>query len=329
MRYVSLGKGGPRVSAVGLGMWEIGSRSWGGSPDVARDLVSSAFENGINFFDTAEVYGDGRSEEALGSAVRALGLREHVIVASKVGGFRPSAYFIVKGAEAIRRRLGFTPSLLQLHWPPPAWIPLCSVIRGLEEALKKGLTEHIGVSNLSGHLLERALLCTASAEIVSDQVEYSLAYRTSELDVIPVAGGAGVSIIAYSPLAKGALAGQPSSPRAVQRLDKRFRAASEDGGLQSALEEVSRRLGVSRSATALAWLIHKGAVPIPGTTKPARVKEYASSADVVLPSELVRVLDEASSKYVTAWGRSYRNLQLMRLVPCGLQYLGIKLMGGA
>ncbi|MGC9210088.1 MAG: aldo/keto reductase [Acidilobus sp.] len=329
MKYVNLGRAGPKVSVVGLGMWEVGSRSWGGSVEVAVDLVSAAFESGINLFDTAEVYGDGRSEEALGRAIKALGLREHVVVASKVAGFRPSAYFIVKGAEAIRRRLGFTPSLLQLHWPPPAWIPICVAIRGMEEALRRGLTEHIGVSNFSGHALEEALHCMRSAEIVSDQVEYSLAYRTPELDVIPVARRAGVSVIAYSPLAKGALAGPPSRPRAVQRLDRRFMAASKDVELQEALEDASRELGVSRATVALAWLIHKGAIPIPGTTKPARVKELASSADLSLPSVLIERLDRVSSKYVTAWGKSYGNLKVLRLVPCGLQYLGIKLMGGA
>jgi aryl-alcohol dehydrogenase-like predicted oxidoreductase len=326
--YTRLGRGGPQVSAVGLGFWEVGSRTWRGSPEVAEAIVRAAHEEGINFFDTAEVYGMGRSEEALGEAVRRLGIREHVVVASKVGGFRPTPYFILKGAEGVRRRLGFAPALLQLHWPPPAWIPLCQPLRGLERAVKAGLAEYVGLSNFSGRLLEEALYCFSSLEPVSDQVEYSLAYRTPELDVAKVARAKGIGIIAYSPLAKGALAGVTAS-RAVQRVDPRFKAAASDRELMDALKGVAGRLGATTAQVSLAWLISKGAVPIPGTTKPDRARELAGSADVKLSPEDVELLDRASSKFVTAWGREYGNLRSIRYVPCALQYLGLRAMGGA
>lgn len=329
MRYVRLGRSGPRVSAVGLGMWEIGSRSWGGSPSAAQEIVSEAISHGMNFFDTAEVYGNGASELALGAALRAIGAREEAVVASKVGGFRPTAYFIVKGAEAIRRRLGLTPAVLQLHWPPPAWVPLCTSIRGLEEAARRGLTEHIGVSNFPGEMLESAYHCTRSLELVSDQVEYSLAYRTPELDVMPAATRLGLGVIAYSPLAKGSLAGATRARAPAQRLDRRFRAASGDDVLQGALKSFSERLGVSQATVALAWVVAKGAVAIPGTTRPSRVPELARAGEVELPEDVVRALDEASGRYVRLWGDRYGNLQALRYVPCGLQYLGIRLAGGA
>jgi len=148
LKYVRLGKSGPKVSAVGIGMWEIGSRLWGGSVEVTKDIVMRAAELGVNLFDTAEVYGGGRSERALGEAVREAGLRDQVVVASKVAGFRPSAYFIIKGAEGIKRRLGFAPALLQLHWPPPTWIPLCAPLRGLEKAVKAGHAQPVSVCHL-------------------------------------------------------------------------------------------------------------------------------------------------------------------------------------
>ena len=328
MKYARLGRSGPKVSAVGLGFWEVGSRSWGGDPSLALDLVREAHASGINFFDTAEVYGNGRSEEALGAAITKLGLRDEVVVATKVAGFRPSGYFIVKGAAASARRLGFAPALLQLHWPPPAWIPLCAAVRGLEDALRAGLAEYIGVSNFPGDMLERANACLRRAELVSDQVEYSLAYRTPELDVIPRARSLGASIIAYSPLAKGALAGaRPSA--AAQRLDRRFSAASRDGDLQEALRSVAARLGVTAAQVALAWLVDGGAVPIPGTRRPERVRELAGAADLRLSEADRELLDRASAKYVTMWGRRYGNLRALRYVPCGLQYAAIKLMGGA
>jgi len=166
----------------------------GGAAAIRSSIFSSAMAASAApfitcFFDTAEVYGGGRSERALGEAVREAGLRDQVVVASKVAGFRPSAYFIIKGAEGIKRRLGFAPALLQLHWPPPTWIPLCAPLRGLEKAVKAGLAEYVGLSNFSGALLEEALHCFSSVEPVSDQVEYNLAYRTPELDVFKVANG--------------------------------------------------------------------------------------------------------------------------------------------
>ena len=328
MKYVSLGKRGPKVSAVGIGFWEVGSRSWGGSPEAAKSIVNKALELGINFFDTAEVYGYGKSERALGEAISYAGAKNAVVIATKVAGFRPFAYFILKAAEVSKRRLGVTPALLQLHWPPPAWIPLCTAVRGLELAAEKGLAENIGVSNFPGGLLEKAMYCTKRLEIVSDQVEYSLAYRLPEVDVFPVANKLGVSVIAYSPLAKGGLAGaKPSKP--IQRLDPRFSASLNDKNLQEAIRLVSSRRGVPSSVVSLAWIVNKGAIPIPGTTKPERVHDFAAAASLNLTDEEVLLLDRASAVYVTRWGRRYSNLRWARFVPCALQYLGIRAIGGA
>ncbi|ADL19381.1 Putative oxidoreductase, aldo/keto reductase family [Acidilobus saccharovorans 345-15] len=329
MIYVKLGKGGPKVSAIGLGFWEIGSTSWRGSEEVSVNIVRAAVNNGISFFDTAEVYGMGRSERSLGNAVKTLGLRpDDIVVATKVAGFRPLRWLVAKAAEASARRLGLRPSLLQLHWPPPAWVPLCEPLRGLEDAAKRGLTEFIGVSNFPGHMLEEAASCLRSAEIVSDQVEYSLAFRTPELDVFRTAEKLGIGIIAYSPLAKGALAGAAATRR-IQRMDPRFRAASRDLELQEALTKVAASHGVTKAQVALSWIVGKGAVPIPGTTKPERVAELAGSAELRLADDELSLLDKASSKYVSVWGRGYSNLRALRFIPCGLQYLGVKVMGGA
>lgn len=329
MIYVRLGKGGPRVSAVGLGFWEIGSTSWKGSEGASVDIVRAAIDNGINFFDTAEVYGMGRSERSLGYAARTLGLRsDDIVIATKVAGFRPLRWLVVKAAEASARRLGLRPSLLQLHWPPPAWVPLCEPLRGLEDAVKMGLAEFIGVSNFPGRMLEEAASCLRSAEIVSDQVEYSLAFRTPELDVFRTAGKLGASIIAYSPLAKGALAGAAAARR-VQKMDSRFREASQDIELQEALAKVAMSHGATKAQVALSWIVSKGAVPIPGTTKPGRVAELARSAELRLADDELSLLDRTSSKYVTMWGKGYSNLRMLRFIPCGLQYLGVKAMGGA
>jgi Predicted oxidoreductases (related to aryl-alcohol dehydrogenases) len=299
LKYVRLGKSGPKVSAVGIGMWEIGSRLWGGSVEVARGIVTRAAELGVNLFDTAEVYGGGRSERALGEAVREAGLRTSS-GSEQVAGF--SLGYSSSGAEGIKRRLGFAPALLQLHWPPPTWIPLCAPLRGLEKAVKAGLAEYVGLSNFSGALLEEALHCFSLLEPVSDQVEYNLAYRTPELDVFKVTKANGLGVIAYSPLAKGALAGSPGR-RSVQTGDRHFRAASGDANLLSAVKEIADRHKATMAQVALAWIVAKGAVPIPGTTKPERAAELASAAELALSDEEVARLDKASEKYLTLWGK--------------------------
>jgi aryl-alcohol dehydrogenase-like predicted oxidoreductase len=329
VRIRRLGRGGPRVSVVGLGFWEAGGRAWRGpGGGWVRGVVEAALDAGVNFFDTAEVYGWGRSERLLGEALRAVGAGDGVVVASKVGGFRFYRGLVLRGVEGINRRLGRTVDLIQAHWPPPVWVPLCLVVRGLEEAVLRGLAHYYGLSNYPAGLVERALECSRRIEPVSDQVQYSLAYRSPENRLKPLLDEMGLGLIAWSPLAKGALAGatRPSDP--AQRGDPVFREASRDERLQEALGRVSERLGLPRATVALAWLVSKGALPIPGTRRPGRVREIALAGEVELPSWAVEELDSASSRYRTRWGGAYRALQWIRLVPCGAQYLAVRLAGG-
>ncbi len=329
MEYVRLGRSGPRVSRVGLGFWQAGGRAWrleGGG--WVEHVVRTAVEHGINFFDTAEIYGWGRSETLLGNALQNMGAGDDVIVASKVAGFRVAKGLILRGVEAINRRLGRTVDLLQAHWPPPAWIPLCQVIRGLEEAVALGKAHYYGLSNYPAPLVEKALQCAKRIEPVSDQVQYSLAYRTPENKLKPTLDEKGLALIAWSPLAKGALAGKtrPSDP--AQKTDPVYKAAAADRVLQDALDKVASRLGEARATIALAWLVAKGAIPIPGTRRPERVREIARAATLQLPGWAVEELDHASAVYVERWGRCYRTLQYMRLIPCPLQYAVIRFTGG-
>lgn len=331
MRYTTLGKSGLRVSVVGLGFWQAGSRLWssrnGGLRERVREALGIALSHGVNLLDTAEVYGGGLSEEVLGGAVRALG-REGFVVASKVAGYRVTGGSIIKGVEGINRRLGFTVDLIQLHWPPPYPWPLCWSIRGLEEAVSRGLAGYYGLSNFPRGLLEEALQCSKRVEPVSNQVQYSLAFRAPEVDLVPFMRERGLTLIAWSPLAKGALAGLREASTTAQRGDRVFRVASGDEVLQKALEEVASGNRVSKAQVALAWLISRGAIPIPGFRNPARVEEYARAADVELSEDDMRVLDEASSKYLYLWGRGYGELRAMRFIPAVVQRLAIAVMGG-
>jgi aryl-alcohol dehydrogenase-like predicted oxidoreductase len=330
VRYTRLGRSGPRVSVVGLGFWQAGGRSWrspSGGEWVHR-VVGAAVEYGIIFFDTAEIYGWGRSERLLGEAVRSLGVREEVIVASKLGGFRVNYWLMRRGIEAINRRLGFRVDLIQHHWPPPYWIPLCTVVRALERLVLEGRAAYYGLSNYPASLMEKAFECARRIEPVSDQVQYSLAYRSPENRLLPHSRERGYTLIAWSPLAKAALAGvsRPSDP--AQKTDPVYRAVARDSELQDALDHVAAKHGATRAQVALAWLIAKGAVPIPGTRRKERVAEIAGAADLDLDNEDIGLLDRASSRYLTKWGRTYRALWYMRLIPATFQALALFALRG-
>ena len=317
------------VSRIGLGLWQAGGRLWGRSEEEELiGVVEEAVSRGISLFDTAEIYGWGRSERLLGEALRRAGALDSVVVASKLAGFRVTYWQMRRGLEAINRRVGRKVDLVQLHWPPPLWVPVCRVARAAERLVGEGLAGAYGLSNYPAGLVEKALECSRRFEPVSDQVQYSLAYRSPENRLLPLLRGRGMALIAWSPLAKGALAGasRPGSP--AQRSDPVYREAARDRALQEALDRVSREAGLPRSVVALLWVVEKGGIPIPGTRRRRRVAEYSLALEGSLSPRHVRLLDEASARYLTRWGRCYRALQGLRLVPCGIQYVAIRLMGG-
>ncbi|MCE4627562.1 MAG: aldo/keto reductase [Desulfurococcales archaeon] len=322
-------RGVGRVSRVGLGFWQAGGRLWrsSGSGWVIR-VVEEALSRGVNFFDTAEIYGWGRSESLLGEALERVDREGRAVVASKVPPYRTVAYSVARrGVEGVRRRLRGRLDIIQLHWPPPVFAPLCWHVRALERLVLEGMAGAYGLSNFPAPLVEKALECSRRLEPASLQVQYSLAYRSPENRLLPLARKTGLALIAWSPLVKGALAGvaRPSDP--AQRRDRVFREAAGDRELQEALDEAARRTGMTRAQVALAWLVSKGALPIPGTRRPERVAEIAGAARG-LPEDVVESLDRASARYLTRWGRCYRALQWIRLVPCSLQYLALRLSGG-
>ncbi len=328
MRYKILGRGGPRVSVLGLGLWQAGSRMWSwrsGVEDNVRRALGYAITYGINFLDTAEIYGAGYSERILGRILSDL-WDVDLIIASKLAGYRWTMGSLRRGVEGINRRLGRTVDLIQHHWPPPAYVGVCRIVRGLERVVKDGLAHYYGLSNYPARLLERALECAKSVEPVSNQIQYSLAYRAPEASLIPVMREAGLSVIAWSPLAKGALAGARSAKAMAQRLDPVFRRAIRDRVLLDAVKRVAERRRATMAQVALAWLMHQGAIPIPGFRRVERVKEYVGAVDLVLTASDLDELDRASAKYVNRG--VYTPLQGMRLLPGLVQMLMIKVMGG-
>lgn len=325
MKMATLGDA--RIPSLGLGFWQIGGAAWGTRGEkalkAAVQVLEAAAEHGIQLVDTAEVYGLGESERVLGQALKKV--RGDFIVASKVAGYRWRREDVLKAAERSRTRIGRL-DLVQHHWPPPVYARVCSVVRGLEDAVQKGIAGMYGLSNYPARLLERVYECSRRVEPVSNQIQYSLAFRQPEALLIPFMARNNMTLIAWSPLAKGALAGVTRPRSRAQRMDPVFMRAARDSHLQQALASVAGKHGTSKAVVALAWIISKGGVPIPGARSGQRVREYVMALRLALDEEDMRILDDASARYV---GRGdYKPLQKLRLLPGVLQDLFIRAFGG-
>ena len=215
---------GVRVSAIGLGCWQFGSREWGYGDWYANNeasaIVHRALDLGVTLLDTAEVYGFGRSERIVGDAIA--GRRDEAFVATKLFPVLPIAPVVARRGQASARRLGIdTIDLYQVHQPNPV-VRDGSTMSGMRRLRASGAVRHIGVSNYSlarWQAAERAL----DAAVLSNQVHYSLVHRAPEADMLPWAKANDRLIIAYSPLGQGVLGGRygpghrPGGIRAMNR----------------------------------------------------------------------------------------------------------------
>src|SRR5690349_17003360 len=206
MRYVQIGD--MKLSAIGLGCWQFGSREWAYGSDYAAstagDIVHRALDLGINLIDTAEIYGFGKSEKIVGRALSER--RDEAFVASKLLPVVPpiGGNFIESRGRASAKRLGIdTIDLYQVHWPNPI-VPPSTLADGLRRLQDDGVVRHLGVSNYSRGQWENLEHHTART-IVANQVQYSLAARKPERELVPYAQHDDKLIIAYSPLAQGLL----------------------------------------------------------------------------------------------------------------------------
>ena len=295
--------GSLEVSLAGLGCNNFG---WRIDADATVGVVNAALEAGINFFDTADVYGAGQSEEYLGRALK--GRRDKVILATKFGmkmgegeeGAKPA--YVRQAAEASLRRLGTDHiDLYQLHRPDPS-TPIADTLDALDELVKAGKVREIGCSNFSAEQLREASQVKGSPRFVSVQNNYSLLHREPEAEVLPECQRLGMAFLPFFPLANGLLTGKY---RKGQPFPKSSRA--EDGfgpkvftDENLALVEQLRGFAESRGRTllelAMAWLTSKPVIAsvIAGAKTPEQVKANASAvawrlseADVVAVNSIL------------------------------------------
>ncbi|SNS66893.1 Predicted oxidoreductase [Geodermatophilus pulveris] len=310
MRFLDV-DGLGRVSRIGLGTWQFGSREWGYGDAYASGeaaaIVRRARELGITLFDTAEVYGFGRSERILGAALG--DQRADVVVATKLFPVAPFPPVVRNRLAGSARRLGLDRvPLYQVHQPNPV-VPDSVTMPGMRGLLDEGRIGAVGVSNYS-LARWRAADAALGRPVVSNQVHFSLAAPRALDDLVPFAEREGRVVMAYSPLAQGLLGGRytvdhrPGGVRAANPLfgTENLRRAQP---LLDVLREVAAAHDVTPAQVALAWLVSlPGVVAIPGASSVAQVEANAAAADVDLRP------DEQSA--LTAAARAFRPVSAVR-----------------
>ena len=214
MEYRELGKTGEKISTIGMGTWHFGTYSDQEGRDVEVAALRRGMELGINLIDTAEIYSGGKSEEVVGEAIK--GVRDKLFIATKVAQGHLHHDEVVAACKASLKRLGTSYiDLYQVHWPDPK-TPIKETMSAMEGLVKDGLIRYIGVSNFSVHETEDARTALSKDDVASNQVEYSLQNRGVESEILPYCGREKVTLIAYSPLARGQIS-DSVSPSILQK----------------------------------------------------------------------------------------------------------------
>jgi len=277
MEFKNLGRTNVKIPVLGLGTWGVGGlsmKSAAGGDDAVKALIFG-LDLGMRFIDTAEMYAGGHTEEVIAKALE--NRRDSVFLATKVSPEHLSSEDVPKACDASLRRLRTEyVDLYQAHWPNPR-IPIAETMKAMEKLVRDGKVRFIGVSNFSVEQTREAQEALSTVDVVSNQVEYSLLDRSIEANLLPYAEKEHITIIAYSPLARGQIA--MGSVR-----EDRWRT----------IDEVAAKVGKTRNQIALNWLITKqSVVAIPKSANPAHLRENLGGQGWKLPHEDYDALSRA------------------------------------
>ncbi len=308
--------GGIEVSSICMGCWNIaGDSTWGKQDEEdSIEALKTAFSEGINFFDTAEAYGGGYSEELLGRVLSPV--RDEVVIATKTARLKPEE---LKNAceRSLKRLKTDYVDIYYLHWPDPE-VPAEETAGALEELAKEGKIRLPALSNFGVSDLSEALKHIA---VKLNQLPYNLLFRAIEYDILPFCADKGAAVAAYSPLAEGLLAGKFESPddvpvgRARTRhfSGERHEARHGEKGFEKEtfrtielIRRIAAGLSVSMAELSLAWLLRRGRViiPVAGARNAAQARMNAKAAGLKIPGDVSAQLDDVTSALKKKMGKN-------------------------
>jgi 1-deoxyxylulose-5-phosphate synthase len=321
MKFTTLGKTGVTVSRLCLGCmsygggdlpaWALGTKGWHVNEEDAREHFKIALDSGINFFDTADVYSVGKSEEITGKHLREMADRDDIVVATKVHGVMGpgpnrrglSRKHIIEACEHSLKRLGMDyVDLYQIH----RWDSLPAIeetLDGLDSLVRSGKVRYLGASSMAAWQLSKALYLAKENgwhRFSSMQNHYNLVYREEEREMIPLCVDQGLAVIPWSPLARGFLTGTRkrdggSTARAeVDTFAKDMYYTEADFTVADAVATVAKQRGVSPAQVACAWVLQAPGVtaPIIGATKAQHIKDLVAAVELKLSAEEIAALEK-------------------------------------
>ncbi len=321
MKYRQLGKAGPRVSALGLGC--MGMSEFYGPADEAEGIavIHRALDRGLNFLDTADVYGPFTNEQLVGRAIR--DRRSEVVLATKFGNVRSAAGafvgvngrpdYVRSACDASLQRLGVEQIDLYYQHRVDPNVPIEETVGAMAELVSMGKVRYLGLSEAAPATIRRA---HAVHPIAALQTEYSLWSRDPEDEILPTVRALGIAFVAYSPLGRGFLTGrfrrfEDLDPGDWRRRSPRFQGENFDKNLQlvERVRQIAAEKKVTPSQLALAWLLARGGdiIPIPGTKRTTYLEENLAALEVELTPQDMQRLDAAAPPGVAA-GQRYPDM---------------------
>jgi aryl-alcohol dehydrogenase-like predicted oxidoreductase len=322
MDYIRFGNTGMKVSRICLGCMSYGAPTerwpWALDESASRPFIRKALDLGINFFDTADIYSLGKSEEVVGRALRDFAARDQVVLATKVfnamgpgpndGGL--SRKHILSSIDASLKRLGVDyVDLYQIHrWDYQT--PIEETLEALNDVVRAGKARYIGASSMYAWQFSKALYTADRhgwARFVSMQPHYNLIYREEEREMLPLCQDQGIAVIPWSPLARGLLTRSPSRERnetvraQTDAFGRSLYGREDDFTIARRVESLAQARGLPMAQVALAWMLSKAVItaPIIGATQPHHLDDAVAALSVQLSPEEVQSLEEAYQPHPT------------------------------